>query len=254
MESCIPLLAPPGTPVELQSLSFFRLVGIYVPAMVKGLSPLFAVPMLIGLWGWRRVWARRDHQPLFYTALVVMAAAWIHAWCGRESCDRYYLPIVLMASPFAALGLLAICRRFLLWSERFRAQHAVLPIGRGGARGDRPVGQRGHRLLEATTTAAPPKSKLAEWMRREYGPSPKLFGSEGITPVIAYYSGAQYATLTKAMDDRTVLDSAREIRPDAILILATRRKDLHETRRLIDELCETRFPRNRTQPIAAGNR
>jgi hypothetical protein len=246
-----PVAVPPDTPLELQNLSFFRLVGIYTPAMVKGLSPLFAVPMLIGLWGWRRVWSRRDHQTLFYTALLVLAAAWIHAWCGRESCDRYYLPIVLMASPFAALGLFSVCRWILLTSERFRLNAAfcrlavLVPLAIV-LLGSTAIAFRGKETRRAAEV------KLAEQLRLEFGPSAKLYGSEGVTPVIAYYAGAQYATMAKAMDDRSVLDAARASRPDAILILATRRKDLHATRRLIDELCENGFKEIERNRLPAG--
>ncbi len=94
-------------------VSFGRMIEIYVPTLVKGLSPLFALLMLGGMWGWRRVWARRDHQPLFYCGLAIMLAAWIHAWCAKGSCDRYFLPMVLLGSSFAALGLLGFSARLL---------------------------------------------------------------------------------------------------------------------------------------------
>lgn len=235
-----PVPLPPGTPAELQNLSFLRMVAIFVPAMVKGLSPFFAIPMLIGLWRLRRVWRRRDHQTLFYMALLVLAAAWIHAWCAHESCDRYYLPIVLMASPFAAFGLFAACRLLLLWSEHF---HLGSPLRRLAVAVPLAIVLIGATFFafRGSDHRRAAEVKLADWMRREYGPAPKLFGSEGVTPVISYYSGGQYATLSKGMDDCEVLASARDIRPDAILILATRRRDLYATRRLIDELCRDGF-------------
>ena len=230
----------PGLPREMQNISFSRSVAIYVPALVKGLSPLFAVPMLAGLWIWRRLWARHDHQPLFYTALVVMAAAWIHAWCAHESCDRYYLPIVLMAAPFAALGLMAICRGLLLRLERLRARKLLCRLAVAVPLA---IVLLGNAAIAFTSNDNRRRAELelAEWVRKEYGPVPVILGSEGVTPVIAYYSRAKFAVLMKVMDDRAAFDLTREIRPDVILILATRRIDLRETRHLIDGLVKLGF-------------
>ncbi len=66
--------------------------------------------MFGGIWGWRRVWARRDHQALFCTAVVIMCGIWVQLWYDKTICPRYALPIVLMASPFAALGFLVLRR------------------------------------------------------------------------------------------------------------------------------------------------
>ncbi len=78
-----PLDAAGGTLQVQFNISLGRMIAIYVPALVKGLSPLFALLMLGGMWKWRRVWIHNDQQPLFYTGLVIMLAAWIHAWCAR---------------------------------------------------------------------------------------------------------------------------------------------------------------------------
>jgi hypothetical protein len=227
----------PDIPVELRNISLFRLLRIYVPTLVKGLSPIFAILMLLGLWNWRKTWARRDHQPLFYASLVLMAAAWIHAWCAHESCDRYYLPIAMMASPYAALGLLAICRWMLRFAERNSlgqrwCRAAVVLLVAIVLVSDLAVAF-GH-----GTDTRGAEVELGKQLRRTYGPEPLLFGSEGVTAVIAHYCGGRYETLAKIMDDRTALDFAREKKPAAILIVASRRFDLHETRRLIDECCK----------------
>ncbi len=96
-----------------------RMAWVFFPTMTRGLSPIFALLMFGGIWGWRRVWSRRDHQPLFYTAVVIMCAIWIHLWYGQNICPRYALPIVLMASPLAALGLLGLVARLSRVAERF---------------------------------------------------------------------------------------------------------------------------------------
>ncbi len=96
-----------------------RMAWVFFPTMTRGLSPIFALLMFGGIWGWRRVWSRRDHQPLFYTAVVILCGIWIHLWYGQNICPRYALPIVLMASPLAALGLLGLVARLSRVAEWF---------------------------------------------------------------------------------------------------------------------------------------
>ncbi|HEY4760832.1 MAG TPA: glycosyltransferase family 39 protein [Thermoguttaceae bacterium] len=225
-----------GTIQQSQTgVSFARLIAIYIPALVKGFSPLFALLMLGGLWGWRRVWARRDQQPLFYTSLAIMMAAWIHAWCARESCERYFLPIVLMASLYAALGLLGLSRRILEFVERFNKKWILQYIAVFSPAAVVAFAGLGVAFCSSFERRVA-EVELAAWVRQEFGPSAMLFGSEGVTPVVAHYAQVQYATLTKNMDDTTVLKSIQDLKPEVILLLATRRKDLMETRQLIDRI------------------
>jgi hypothetical protein len=225
-----------GTEIRLQTyVSLGRMIEIYVPTLIKGLSPLYALLMLGGLWKWRRVWLRRDHQPLFYTSLAIMSAAWIHAWCAKGSCDRYFLPIALMASPFAALGLWS----FSGWLHRVAERLSDKAILRCAALFT-PL------IIVAFTgwsTAffgpfdrREAEVKLADWVRRQYGPSALIFGSEGVAPVVAYYAKARWDTLAIYMDDRMVLEKTAELKPDVILLLATRRKDPLDTKRLIGKI------------------
>jgi hypothetical protein len=223
---------------KLQSqlyVSFGRMIAIYVPTLVKGLSPLFALLMLGGIWGWRRVWGRRDHQPLFYSGLAIMSAAWIHAWCAKGSCDRYFLPMVLLGAPFAALGLLGFSARLLSFAEQFKSKailrHAAVfaPVILVASLGwcaafSGPYDRRGAEV------------RLADWVRRQYGPSALIFGSEGVTPVVAYYAESNCATLAITMDDATVLKQVETLKPDVILLSARRRKELLDTKQLIGKI------------------
>ncbi|MGD0516655.1 MAG: glycosyltransferase family 39 protein [Thermoguttaceae bacterium] len=216
-------------------ISLGRMIAIYVPTLVKGLSPLFALLMLGGLWKWRRVWSRRDHQPLFYTTMAIMLAAWIHAWCAKGSCDRYFLPIVLMASPFAALGLLAFTGRLLCFAERLNNK-AILRYVAVFAPVIIVVFTGWNVAFSGPYDRREAEVKLADWVRQQYGPSALIFGSEGVTPVVAYYAKASWSTLWINMDDRTVLEKIKQLRPDVILLMATRRKDSRDTKQLIDKI------------------
>jgi hypothetical protein len=249
-------------------VTFTRMIAIYVPVLVKGLSPIFALLMLGGLWHWRRVWARRDNQPLFYIALATMIAAWIHAWCAHESVDRYFLPIVLMSSPFAALGLLALSGRLLCLVERlnnklvFQSMAVFAPLFVAAIIGCTVVFSIHYERRNA-------EAELAGQIRQQFETTPLIFGSEGVTPVVAYYAKANWTTLSKKMDDDAVLDNITLLQPDVILISATRRKNLQDTRQLINqiqtldykEIKRSNLPHamddvlvvlNRVQPGAAG--
>jgi hypothetical protein len=216
-------------------ISLGRMVTLYVPTLVKSLTPYFGLLMLGGMWGWRRTWSRRDHQTLFYTALVILLAVWLHTWYAHESCIRYFLPIVLMGSPFAALGLLGLSRRILRLSERFRTKAVfqcilvfapVTLVALGGWS----VAFSSH--FEQRTAEV----ELAEWIRREYGPSAMLLGSEGITPVVAYYARVNHVILSKEMTSSAILERVRSLKPQVIFLLATSRNHLTKPEGLIRQI------------------
>ncbi len=99
-----------------------RMLWRFFPTMARGLSPVFALLMLGGLWQWRRLWARRDNQPLFYATLLILGGTWIQIWAEAYLHNinaRYALPIVLMASPWAALALQALAIRLARLLEHF---------------------------------------------------------------------------------------------------------------------------------------
>ena len=81
-------------------------------------------------------------------------------------------------------------------------------------------------LFPALMSRRAAEVQLAAWVRQEFGPKAVIFGSEGVTPVIAYYAKVNWVTLTKIMDDETVLKNIEQLNPDVILLSATRRKDL----------------------------
>jgi hypothetical protein len=83
--------------------------------------------------------------------------------------------------------------------------------------------------------------ELAEWVHQQYGPSAVIFGSEGVTPVVAYYAKASWCTLWAGMDDAAVLNKIEQLGPDVILILATRRKDSRETKNLVEKIKELKY-------------
>jgi hypothetical protein len=226
----------PGTPPDIQmGVPLARMVRIFVPNLVKGLSPLFALLVLGGMIKWRKIWFRSDHQALFVTTLVMFAAAWIHAWSAHESCERYFLPVVLMGTPFVALPLEALGRWLQGRASRFIRRPAAYRLA-----GMLPVLVLGAVGL-ATALSGPYARRAAEvdlarWIRRELGPETTLFGSGGVTPVIGFYAQLPWTVLEREMDDPKVIAEVVRLNPGVILLLNTRRKDPCDTKRLVEKI------------------
>ena len=171
-------------------LGFGRMIWIFIPTMTRGLSPVFALLMFGGMWGWHRVLAHRDHQALFCTAIVIMCGIWVQLWYDRNICPRYALAIVLMASPFAALGLLGLIARLLRiagWLQwGIRPQQTVVAVVAATVAiislGDAMTSNG--KYFETRQMAA----DLGRWVRNQYPSPPAIVGPVGITPIISFYA------------------------------------------------------------------
>ncbi|MGA2796840.1 MAG: glycosyltransferase family 39 protein [Thermoguttaceae bacterium] len=240
-----------GSEMHGRAISLVRMLEIYVPTMVKSLSPLFALLMLGGIWIWRRMWARRDHQPLFYTALLVMLAAWIQTWFAHEASDRYFLPIVIMGSPFAALGLMALSQRILRLVERLNS--AAFPRYVAVSAPILIVALSGWAIaFSADFNRRNAELQLAAWVRETYGSKALLLGSEGTTPVVAYYAGVNPIILDKSLVSSAILEKAQNFKPDAIFLLATNRNNLRNPRPLIEQLTKLGYVEIETSNLPPG--
>lgn len=229
------LFGSASKPVAVDSLDkplgFGRMVCIFVPTMTRGFSPIFALLMFGGLWGWRRVWARRDHQPLFYVTVLTLFGIWIQLWYDRTICPRYALPIVLMASPFAALGLLGFVGRlqrvagWLRWHIR-RPQIVVTTVAATVAIVSLfdAMSSNG-KYFETRRMAA----DLGGWVRGNYPQLPAIVGPVGITPIISFYAhDAPYRPFRWETADDSILAMVRESHADVVLLQPA--KELNERR------------------------
>ena len=211
--------------------SLARTLWVFFPTMTRGLSPAFALLMLGGLWRWRRLWARRDHQPLFFTALLIMAGIWVQYWCDRLICPRYALPIMLMGSPFAALGLLGVTAWLvrlggrLRFSARWQAAAVLAPtavvclVGIGDAMtcNRNYFAMRRHAVL------------LGRWLRdhpadgARPAPPEMLVGPVGITQIVGYYAGGTDCRTYRLdnEDPSVVVAMVQQFRPNVLLLHPT---------------------------------
>ena len=204
-----------------QPLGLGRMLRVFFPTMTRGLSPVFALLMFGGIWGWLRVWARRDHQALFCTAVVIMGGIWVQLWYDKNIDPRYALPIVLMASPFAALGFLGLMARLVRISQRMqwgrRGQMAVVAatvflivaIDLGDA------ATSGEEYFETRQAAV----DMGRWMHGKYAVPPVLVGPAGFTPVIAHYAHSNaYQTFRAEASDATILGLVAQSHADVVVL------------------------------------
>ena len=96
------------------------MLEIYLPTVLKGLTPLYVVLLGVGIAGSRRLWRRRDHAALALAGGILLLAMWVHLWAGHSSCKRYVFPLVLMSCGFAALGLLRLSAIVARWAGHER--------------------------------------------------------------------------------------------------------------------------------------
>jgi hypothetical protein len=234
-------LSPSTVPPAAAPPSLGQMLWVFFPTMTRGLSPAFALLMLGGLWGWRRTWARRDHQALFCVALLVMAGIWVQYWYDRLICPRYALPIVLMASPFAALGLLGLTawlRRMserLRFGARLRVAVAAAPLAAVCLLGvgDAMTCNRSYFALRQRAVL------VGHWLQERAARPPTLVGPAGITQVVGYYAqGGDLRTFRLDNDDPLlVVEMVSRFRPDVLL--------LHPTRGMRNGGCESLVARMR---------
>jgi 4-amino-4-deoxy-L-arabinose transferase-like glycosyltransferase len=237
----------PGLPEE--SLSVGRMLWVFFPTMTRGLSPVFALLMFGGIWRWRRVWSRRDHQPLFYTAVVVTCGIWVQLWYDRYICPRYALPIVLMASPFAALGLLWLIER-TLWLGR-RLQWSVWRCNALAVAVAAVVAAIS--LADTLTsngkyfTTRRMAADLGCWMRREYATPPMIVGPVGITPIIGFYADSPYRMFRCEAGDGAIMRMVKKNHAAVVLLQPARQLTAQRCDAIVARLKDTGL-----EPVTAG--
>jgi len=230
-----PLLPAGEAPVSLA-----RMARMFFPVMTRGLSPVYALLMFGGIWAWRHVWARRDHQASFYAACGVLAGIWVHLWYDRAICPRYALTIVLLASPFAALGLLGAVRRTVEVAERAganaRAQAlaALLPLALIAAVGVA-VAMTANRPYFATRKLA---VELGRWLQASPWPAPTLVGPAGMTPIVSFYAqkGRYEIFRLDTGDESIIRGMVEQHRPEVLLLRPTKRMDAERCSQLVAQM------------------
>ncbi len=194
-----------------------QLTWAFLNELERGLTVVFGVPMLVGLWCWRRLLARADHLPAALLSLTVLGSMWVHLWFTEARCFRYPVSVVLVTTGFAGLGLLAMSlglKRLALrrglsprWCRGLVALPLVLIAGVG--------------LADALTKNYQRRIQIAElgrWLADQCGVSRVLVSPDSSLRVAAYYAAADCVTFPESTTADGLRDAVQGLQPDAILL------------------------------------
>jgi len=176
-----PLNVPPSGLTLLRKLAVrFVKAQTYVPLLLA----------LAGLWGWRGVFFRPDHQVMSLMCLLLLAMIAIR-YSQYELDIRYFLPVVCVSFPWMALGLSATIawiarstQRWIAWKARRRACLAAgvaIVVAAAG-------------LFDMKTAAEPlmrQRAELGGWILRYFGPGRSIAAEVTATELIVYYARGQ---------------------------------------------------------------
>ena len=220
----------PAVPVaggqEASRMSMPTMTWVYLDGMQRGLSPFFALLMFGGIWTWRRLWVRIDHQPIFWLGVAVSGGAWIHLWQTQEISSRYALSIVVLGSGFAALELVSLARMLARLTKRLAVQAAVRPSA-GWILGGLLVllGIFGWAdALSSHYGSRQARASVGRTIRQRFGPASRIVGSTELKSLVSYYASASYMSLPGTADDSEFAEFVGSEHPDAV-VLAAHRKD-----------------------------
>lgn len=218
------------------SMHMGRMLWVFFPTITRGLTPVFALLMFGGIWGWRRVWARRDHQAMFCTTLVILCGIWVQLWYDGNISRRYPLPIVLMASPFASLallGLMAQLQRIGQWfGWRVRGQRVVAIATMALII----VAGLGH-ALKNTDESRRMAADVGLWVGRDFSTPPALVGPSFMERIIHYYAKtSSYTVIPPLASNASILELVEEKRPDVVILWPTKRLTSEHCRSLVERM------------------
>jgi hypothetical protein len=219
------------------TMTFGRMLWIFFPTMTRGLAPLFALLMFGGIWGWRRIWIRRDNQALFCTAMVIVFGIWVQLWYDGNISRRYPLPIMLMASPFAALALLALI---------VRARQVIGRLGWRTVRGQQAaavatvaifvVGGIGH-AMKSSDEPRRITADVSRWVRHDFVQPPVIVGPSFMERIVEYYAEPRdYVSIPVGADDAAILTLVSQQKPDLVILWPTKRLTTEHCKSLIDQM------------------
>jgi len=191
-----------------------------VVRFVKSYAYVFGLLTLVGLFGWWRVFVRRDQvaQSLI-TVLLVAAVSIKYHKGGATDAQRYFLPVVLLGLPYAALGLLRVAG----WIS------GVVPPCFGGSFQRRPAVTCGLLLTTAAACTlhvclirpiAASQAELGKWIRRNLGPNQRISGNMRRFDLVVYYARGRMVKwgMPRERPAKAILETIGRKKPDVVLL------------------------------------
>lgn len=191
-------------------------LGKTLQVILRGLTPPYAVLLLIGLLTQGRRSLKSDRLPAVLIALVTIGAIWIHTWYSGLASSRYILTVALFSSGTAAAGLLVACRavshsvaevKQLAWrrSAAFGLTSAVFIFGCCDA-------------FKSNYTGRIDKAQLGLWLRDRYGDDHVIYGCDEQLDLIAFYANARCYRLPTNRDASLIKPEMTFVQPDIVLL------------------------------------
>lgn len=184
--------APAGTDTPVAGTpSRFTAVPKVAGRLLKGYTYVPAALLVLGIWGWRRTFFRRDHQALFVVVLFMVAMIWIrHSQAGTDI--RYFLPAVIITLPWIALGAWGLADALV---RALPAGVAGSPAKLRAVVGAVAVVLAAGNLAEAklsSTRNMRQQAALGKWVLETHGPGQRIRGGPENLLVMAYYAEGIY--------------------------------------------------------------
>jgi hypothetical protein len=169
---------------DYSGTSLARKVGTRV---MKMYCYAFGLMALLGVWGWRRVYLRFEHQVLLLMALLLLTIVWIRLSHGPIDI-RYLAPMVLVSFPWMALGLLWLANwavrltsRYLTWEPRRQvalvASLTVLVVL---------LGLPEKHLVAASGMRS--RAAMGQWIFQQLGARQRIYSNDREVMLLEYYS------------------------------------------------------------------
>jgi hypothetical protein len=193
------------------------LIQQFVVAVGRGFDPVVAILLPFSLFGWGRLWLRRDIVPLLMMSASILGATWIHLWYSGEISSRYALTVFLLLSPLCALG--------LCWPQ---SRRALLP----GKLAQRPQLQGALLLgslvlltligwsdaLGSNFKSRAQQAELGRWLAKRYGDNARMAGSQRAAALVAFYARADFQDFDHDASLQGLLEAVESYQPEVLVV------------------------------------
>ncbi|MCE9606330.1 MAG: glycosyltransferase family 39 protein [Planctomycetia bacterium] len=182
----------------------------------RGLTPPFAILLLIGLVTQFRRTLQSDRLPAVVLAAMTMGAIWVHTWYAALGSSRYILTVAIISSGTAALGLL----EFGTWLS-YLATTATTPTWRRLAPPLLGSAMLIYGCCDAFTTSyrgRQDKAELGAWIRERCGENRVIYGADEQLDLIAYYAHSTCVRVPFNRDSAMIEREVVHVRPDIVVV------------------------------------
>ncbi|MEE9603101.1 MAG: glycosyltransferase family 39 protein [Thermoguttaceae bacterium] len=202
------------------------LIGKVGSRLVKAFTYAYGLLAIIGLWYWRRVFMRREHQTILAMNLLLLVVIGM-----RYSLDgidvRYYLPIIIVGCPFMALGLLQAVQWVvgLLFGDDGGTPRRRTVVGVGLLAVIVAVGS--FNIFPVARSTMYEHAHLGKWILDRFGPGQKVIGSRRQQSLVEYYGQAEVLSCPNFLEysSEPLLPLLKNKIPDVVLLWRSWRHD-----------------------------